>query len=53
MEVKQENYVIKTKIIELEDKFIDLIVIFIKYEDTPIPFFEHKMNVILKESSKY
>jgi len=49
MEEKQDNNVIRTKILELEDKVLDLILISNKYENIPIPVFELEMNAILKE----
>ena len=49
MEEKQTNNVIRTRIVELEDKLMDLIEISIRYEDIPIPVFEHEMIIILKE----
>ena len=41
--------VINTKIIELEDKLMDLIVISGNYENIPVPVFESEMMAILKE----
>jgi len=49
LEEKQANNMIRIRIVELEDKLMDLIEISIRYEDIPIPVFEHEMNVILKE----
>lgn len=47
MEEKQINNIIRTKILELEDKLMDLIEISVKYENIPVPVFESEMNVIL------
>ena len=49
MEKKQVKKVIKLRILELEDKLMDLIEISIKYEDIPVPVFEYEMNIILRE----
>ena len=49
MEEKQPDSVIKLRILELEDKLMDLIVLSSKYEDIPIPVFEQEMSAILKE----
>ncbi len=49
MEEKYTNNVIRTKILELEDKLMDLIEISSKNENIPIPVFEFEMNAILKE----
>ncbi|MFX1592194.1 MAG: hypothetical protein ACFFCL_05825 [Promethearchaeota archaeon] len=49
MEEKQTNNVVKLRILELEDKLMDLIEISVRYEEIPIPILEHEMNSILKE----
>jgi len=49
MEGKLENGVIRLKILELEDKLLDLIIISTKYENIPVPVFELEINAILKE----
>ena len=49
MEEKQVNNVIGMKIIELEDKLMDIIEISSKYENLPVPVFELEINSILKE----
>lgn len=49
MAEKQRNNIIRTRILELEDKLMDLVEISIKYENIPIPLFECEMNAILKE----
>ena len=49
MERTLENGVIRLKILELEDKLLDLIIISNKYENIPVPVFELEMNAILKE----
>lgn len=48
MEEKHTNNVIRTKILELEDKLMDLIEISSKYENIPAPIFD-EMDSILKE----
>jgi len=49
LEEKQTNNVIRTRIVELEDKLMNIIEISVKYEDIPVPVFEHEMDAILKE----
>jgi len=49
VEEEHNNNVINLRILELEDKLMDLVEISNKYEDIPIPVFEHEMNIILKE----
>jgi len=49
LEQKQTNIVIRIRILELEDKLLDLIIISNKYENIPVPVFELEMNAILKE----
>jgi len=49
MEGKQINQVVKTKIIELEEKLMDVIEISRRYEKIPVPVFEQEMDSILKE----
>jgi len=49
MEEKHTNNIIRTRILELEDKFMDLIEISSKYENIPLPVFELEMSEILKE----
>ena len=49
MEEKQTNNVIKTRILELEEKLMDLIEISNRYDFLPIPVFEPEINAILKE----
>ena len=49
MEEKQCNEVIKTRIIELEEKLMDVIEISSRYEKIPVPVFEQDMDSILKE----
>ncbi|MEE9379507.1 MAG: hypothetical protein V3V33_15895 [Candidatus Lokiarchaeia archaeon] len=49
MEEEHNNNVINLRILELEDKLMDLVEISNKYEDIPIPVFGHEMNIILKE----
>lgn len=49
MEEKQENNIIRTRIVELEGKLMDLMEISIRYENIPVLVFEHEMNLILKE----
>jgi len=49
MKDKHVDYVIRVRIIELEDKLMDLIEISSKYENIPVPVFEFEMIEILKE----
>ncbi len=49
MEEKETNNVIRIRILELEDKLMDIIEISNKYPDVPVPVFELEMKVILKE----
>jgi len=49
MEEKQNNQVIKTKILELEEKLMDVIEISSRYEKIPVPVFEQEMDSILNE----
>jgi len=49
VEEKQTNNIIKLRILELEDKLMDLSEISANYEDIPVPVFEHEMSIILKE----
>lgn len=49
MEKEQGNNVVKIRILELEDKLIYLIKLSVRYENIPVPVFEHEMDVILKE----
>lgn len=49
MKEEQINNVIRTQIIELEDKLMDLIELSSKYESIPVPVFELEMVEILKE----
>ncbi len=49
MKEKQNDNVIRSKILDLEDKVMDLILISNKYENIPVPVFELEMNAILKE----
>jgi len=49
LEEKQKNNVIITRIIELEDKLMNIIEISVRYENIPVPVFEHEMDAILKE----
>ena len=46
---KQSNNIFRIRILELEDKLMDLIEISIKYENIPVPVFELEIDVILKE----
>ena len=47
--MKQVNKVIKTRIIELKEKLMDIIEVSSKYENIPVPIFEQEINSILKE----
>lgn len=49
MEEEKTDNIIKLRILELEDKLMDLIELSNKYEDIPVPIFEHEMGAILKE----
>ncbi len=49
MEEKQKINTIRLRILELEDKLMELIEISYKYENIPVPVFELEMNSILKE----
>jgi len=49
MKEEQMDNVIRIRIIELEDKLMDLIELLSKYEIIPIPVFELEMVEILKE----
>ena len=49
MKEEQINNVIRVRIIELEEKLMDLIELSSKYEDIPVLVFEFEMNSILKE----
>ncbi|MFW9874305.1 MAG: hypothetical protein ACFFG0_14465 [Candidatus Thorarchaeota archaeon] len=49
MEEKQTSKVIKTRILELEEKLMDIIEIASNYENIPVPVFESEMNEILNE----
>ena len=48
MKENQISVVIKTRILELEDKLMDLIVISSNYDYVPVPIFEIEMNTIIK-----
>jgi len=49
VEEEQIVDVIQTRILELEEKLMDVIEISSKYEKIPVPVFEQEMNSILKE----
>jgi len=49
MKDEHMNNVVKIRIIELEDKLMDLIELSSKYETIPVPIFEFEMIEILKE----
>ena len=49
MEEKQTKLILKTRIIELEEKLMDVIVLSNRYENIPVPVFEEEMNALLKE----
>ena len=49
MEENQTNQIFKIRIIELEERLMDLIEVSVKYENIPIPIFEHEMDEILKK----
>ena len=49
MGAKQTDEIIKIRILELEDKLMDVIVISNNYDNIPVPIFEGEMGEILKE----
>ena len=49
IEEKQNNNVIRTRIIELEEKLMDVIELSSRYEYIPVPIFEEQMSILLKE----
>lgn len=49
MVVKQLKNVIEVRIVELEDKLMDVIEMAKNYPDIPVPIFEEKIDVILNE----
>ena len=46
---KQEINIIDLKILELEDKLLDLIEMANNYPDVPVPIFEHEMEEIFSK----
>ena len=46
---EQVNAIIRIRILELEDKLMDVIEISSKYEFVPVPVFEAEMSDLLKE----
>ncbi len=49
MEEEQKINIIELRILDLEDKLMDLIEISVKYDKIPVPVFEFEMEEILKE----
>ena len=49
MKKEHNSNVFKLRILELEDKLMDLIEISVRYENIPVPVFENEMGIILKE----
>jgi len=49
MEENQTKQIFRLKIIELEDRLMDLIEVSVNYENIPIPIFEHEMDEILRK----
>jgi len=49
MAEEQVNNILRIKILELEDKLMDVIEISNNYENVPVPVFEFEVNAILKE----
>ena len=49
MEENQTKQIFKLRIIELEDRLMDLIEVSVNYENIPIPIFEHEMDEIIKK----
>jgi len=45
----EKNTVVRIKILELEDKLMNVIEISNHYENIPVPVFEAEMSEILKE----
>ena len=49
MEEKQTKLILKMRIIELEEKLMDVIILSSRYDNIPVPVFEEEMNALLKE----
>ena len=49
MQTNNQKKIIQARVIELEEKLMDLIEISDRYSDIPIPIFETEMDEILKE----
>ena len=49
MGTEQVNEIIRIRILELEDKLMEVIEISSKYEHVPVPIFEAEMSDLLKE----
>ncbi len=49
MEEKQTKLILKMKMIELEEKLMDVIVLSSRYDNIPVPMFEEEMNALLRE----
>lgn len=49
MKKEQTNDIIKLRILELEDKLMNVIEISRNYENVPVPVFEFEMDALLKE----
>lgn len=46
---KQEISVVEVRILELEEKLMDLIELANNYPNIPVPFFEHEMDEIVSK----
>lgn len=49
MEEKQEISIIEIKILELEDKLMDIIEVANNYPDVPVPIFEQNMEEVISK----
>jgi len=49
MEENNSTGIIKLKIKELEDKLLDLLILWNEYKNTPLPYFEKEINSILNK----
>ena len=45
---EQTKKILKMRIIELEEKLMDVIVLSSRYDNIPVPVFEEEMNTLLK-----
>ena len=49
MEERNSTEIIKLKIKELEDKLLDLLILWNEYLNTPLPYFDEEINSILNK----